>query len=399
MFVDSLLNLSSKIVAKCLAEGRYKHLDIDLNPSLSDQVFSEVVKLPSISSNPLKEDTGLKLNLTKFETDALPVFGEDLANLHRHDIRSLAITLVEFLDDFKYEPKEDEDEEDMQLDIVRVLKTCLNEKSCQNLEHLSSNLFECFPDGWAELVDELLPNLISFAPVGLYNLTGIGHLRNLQILTLEGSSAYSNYDVEPVLELPNLRVLIVIYCKSFMTTMSHCNGTLQNLRFLEFYGSEITEEQLRQLVARHPSLETIAFLDTPCDETDFSDLPITVFNLATIQSTMTILSYILDRIFGDSNEWHVETSIDRLGELLETETIQGFKEDEFLKLMMEVTLKVSDEENSQVATCLIPYFQRIFPYQSMTEILRKLHPKSPLFVERRWAAQTVLRYFPDPVRF
>uniref|UniRef100_A0A1I7TUG2 EF-hand_like domain-containing protein n=1 Tax=Caenorhabditis tropicalis TaxID=1561998 RepID=A0A1I7TUG2_9PELO len=92
--------------------------------------------------------------------------------------------------------------------------------------------------------------------------------------------------------------------------------------------------------------------------------------------------------------------INRMAELLEKKRVgDGLKEDEFLKLMMEVTRKFPYFRNgtNQVTQCLIPYFKRIFPGQSMTEILQNLDPKSPLFSERRWAAQTVLRYFPEPV--
>uniref|UniRef100_A0A1I7TVM7 F-box domain-containing protein n=1 Tax=Caenorhabditis tropicalis TaxID=1561998 RepID=A0A1I7TVM7_9PELO len=387
MFVDSLSEISSKIVAKCLTEGSYKHLDINLNASLSDQVFSKLTELTDYNYSPvIAKETGLKLNLSNFDTEGLPVSREDLVNLSRHEIRSLAIGLVKIFHVPEYRIGKNRD----QIDIERVLKTCLNERSRQNLRHLSCDFFECFPNGWSESIGELLPNLLSFSPVGMDNLTGIGHLKNLQILTFDDSSFDSTEQLKDVFELPNLRVLNIRYCYSFFETLLFCNGTFQNLKLIDCFDSEITETQLRTLVERNPSLETISLLGTPCDYTDFSDLSVTVLNLATIQSTMNSLGYKLNQKFGCSYRWEVVMTVNRLAVLLETEG--GFKEDEFLKLMMKVTQKcpIFGGEENGVAKCLIQYFKRFFPDQSMAEILQKLDPRDPLFVERRWAAQTVL---------
>uniref|UniRef100_A0A1I7TVM3 F-box domain-containing protein n=1 Tax=Caenorhabditis tropicalis TaxID=1561998 RepID=A0A1I7TVM3_9PELO len=355
------------------------------------------MEIPAASSPVIAKETGLKLNLTKFDSEGLPISYEDLVNLHSHDIRSLDIALQHLFEVPEYIIETDEEDED-QIDIVRVLKTCLNENSLQNLRHLSCDFFECFPNNWSKSIGELLPNLVSFEPACIYDLTGIGHFKNVQILSLFRSPFNSTENLEDILKLPSLRVLILAYCDGFFETLLLCNGTFQNLKLIDCLKSDITETQLRILVRRHPSLETIALLETPCDHTDFSDLPITVFNLATFQSTMNTLHYALDKRAAYVFCSRLSESINRLAELLEIETIQGFKEDEFLKMMMQVADKCPrlGGEKDGVAKCLIPYFKRIFPDQSITEILQKLDSRDALFVERRWAAQTVLRFFPEP---
>uniref|UniRef100_A0A1I7TUG7 EF-hand domain-containing protein n=1 Tax=Caenorhabditis tropicalis TaxID=1561998 RepID=A0A1I7TUG7_9PELO len=113
---------------------------------------------------------------------------------------------------------------------------------------------------------------------------------------------------------------------------------------------------------------------------------------------MRTLRYAINR----RNGIHVEevgSSIDRLAELLETKRVGGeLKEDEFLKLMMETTRKCPwrSEGKNQVTKCLVPYFKRCFPDQSITEILQNLDPEASLFIERRWAAQLALKDFPEP---
>uniref|UniRef100_A0A1I7TVM5 Mitochondrial ATP synthase regulatory component factor B n=2 Tax=Caenorhabditis tropicalis TaxID=1561998 RepID=A0A1I7TVM5_9PELO len=364
MFVPSLLNLSTKVVAKCLAEGRYRHFNINLNAKLSDQIFYEIVKLPSLYKRPhaassfaITEKTGLRLNLTKFDTDRHPVSCEDLVNLHRHNIQSLTIVLYKILGQPEYRIKTGKGR--YKLDIFRILKTCLNERSRQNLRHLSCDSIEHFPHGWTEKVGELLPNLVTFAPYDMNDMTGIRHLKNLQTLFLYGLELDSTEDLEELFKLPNLQALDLTYCDDLFENLLLYDRSFQNLKLIDCYKSDITEAQLREMVRRNPSLETIALLDTPCDETDFSDLPITVLNLANYESTMKTLRYTLDRSYGNPYPWEVDTIIDRLGELLHNETIQGFKEDEFLKLIMEMTREYppSAEEKNRVAACLIPYFK------------------------------------------
>uniref|UniRef100_A0A1I7TVM6 F-box domain-containing protein n=1 Tax=Caenorhabditis tropicalis TaxID=1561998 RepID=A0A1I7TVM6_9PELO len=401
MFVPSLFELSATVVAKYSVDGSYRNLDINLDTKLSDQVFPEIVKLYrlprlSVSSPLIREEIGLKLNLSKFDTNGYPVSRGDLVKLHSHNIRSLAVSLVDIPGVQEYWVQNYEEDEE-QLDIVRILKTCLNERSRQNLMHLSCDCFEYFPNNWSESIGELLPNLVSFAPIFIKDLRGVCHLKNLQILTLSRSSLKSTENLKDVFELRNLRVLNVSESEFFFEALLLCNGTFQNLKLIDFFKSDISETQLRTLVERNPSLETISLLETPCDYTDFSDLPVTVFNLATIESTMNTLRFSLDK--RDAYGWRVSKSIDRLVELMCDITIQGFKEDEFLKMMMEVIKKCPSlrKKSNEVTDCLILYFKHFFPGQSMREILKKLDPKSPLFVERRWAAQTVLRFFLEPV--
>uniref|UniRef100_A0A1I7TUG6 Methyltransf_21 domain-containing protein n=1 Tax=Caenorhabditis tropicalis TaxID=1561998 RepID=A0A1I7TUG6_9PELO len=156
MFVDSLVKLSSKIVAKCLVEDRYKNLDFSLLPSLSDQVFYEVINISS--SNYLRviaKETGLKLNLTRFNSIISPVSRNDLANLQLHDIQRLILDLGGFEDEFTVKT-----EEGTILDIIGILKTILNEESRKNLRKLIIEDYGGnFERKWVQKLAELLPNL------------------------------------------------------------------------------------------------------------------------------------------------------------------------------------------------------------------------------------------------
>uniref|UniRef100_A0A1I7TVK9 FTH domain-containing protein n=1 Tax=Caenorhabditis tropicalis TaxID=1561998 RepID=A0A1I7TVK9_9PELO len=103
MFVDSLLNLSVKAVAKCFCEARYEHIDFSLNEPISDLVFNEVAKAEnevsnfrSIVSSIISKQSGLKLNLTKFNSNSRFAYRFDMEHLHLHDIRSLDINLYCF---------------------------------------------------------------------------------------------------------------------------------------------------------------------------------------------------------------------------------------------------------------------------------------------------------------
>uniref|UniRef100_A0A1I7TVL8 FBD domain-containing protein n=1 Tax=Caenorhabditis tropicalis TaxID=1561998 RepID=A0A1I7TVL8_9PELO len=413
MFVDSLLKLSTKVVAKSLAEDRYQHLDITLEAPLSDQVFSEVTKLkvsnfPSICSSIIAKESGLKLNLTHFDSNSFSVDRFDMENLCLHDIRSLVVDLDTIIEIEEYMIEKS-------IDIARVFRMWLNEESCQNLRELKIKGEQRLHGNWTEQLGKLLPNLQSFnchledtyhfpslcesfpnlvalKPSYVDNLEGIRYLKNLQLLTLYSPSIDMTEFVEDLLELLNLRVLDVTGSSGFFEYLLLCDGTFQTLKFIECSESDITETQLRELVKRHPSLKSIALLGTSCDYIDFSDLPITVLNFSTFESTIGTIRYTL--LHKGFEDFGCPNSILRLAELLENGTIRGFKEEEFLKTMMKVTQKCPPLED-QVTKCLISYFKRFFPDQSMKNIIKNLDPKSALFIERRWAAQTVSRYFPD----
>uniref|UniRef100_A0A1I7TUG4 FTH domain-containing protein n=1 Tax=Caenorhabditis tropicalis TaxID=1561998 RepID=A0A1I7TUG4_9PELO len=306
-------------------------------------------------------------------------------------------------------------------DIIEILKTILNEKSRLNLRELTIEGYDHFERDWVEKLADLLPNLqiLDFefsdrmdvrAVCRLFpnlvhlnirkkhSLKEIHHLKNLQTLCITGSVFKSSANLKGLFDLPNLRVLDVCESQGFFSNLLLLDGSFQDLRIIECDMSDITEQQLRTLVARNQCLEIISVIGTPCELVDFSDLPVTVLNLKTFKSCMSSLHNVVNR--KEFNMVQLEKPIDRMTELLKKKRVgDGLKEDEFLKLMMEVTRKFPyfRDRKIQVTKCLIPYFKRIFPGQSMTEILRNLDPKSPLFPERRWAAQTVLRYFPEPV--
>uniref|UniRef100_A0A1I7TUD3 F-box domain-containing protein n=1 Tax=Caenorhabditis tropicalis TaxID=1561998 RepID=A0A1I7TUD3_9PELO len=417
MFVDSLLKLSIEKVAECLVKGHYKHLDFSLEAPLSDQVFSEVNKIKEYYeySPVIAKETGLKLNIKNFNFESIPICGKDFENLHLHDIDSLVIDLDRLyeIDDYDREGT---------YNIVLILKTCLNERSRQNLRKLALKGYADFEKNWVEKLADLLPNLQSFDhwfdeeedvlticrffPSLIHlnihdscNLNEIHRLKNLQSLNMNCSLFESSEGLGRLFELPNLLLLDVSKSDGFFRNLLLCEGTFQNLRFIESSGSDITETQLRRLVDRNPSLETIIVLGTPCQYTDFSDLPVTILNLANFKSTMNTLNYTLNK--NKIKKKQVYNSIDRLEALQKNRTVKGFKEDEFLNLMMKVTQKCQPQgaEKNMVAKCLIPYFKRLFPKEPINEVLQNLDPKDPLFIERRWAAQTVLRYFPELARY
>uniref|UniRef100_A0A1I7TVN3 FTH domain-containing protein n=2 Tax=Caenorhabditis tropicalis TaxID=1561998 RepID=A0A1I7TVN3_9PELO len=314
------------------------HLDMSLEASISDQIFSEVIKYRSSRSFVLSKEAGLILNLTSFSS--YPV--SQNVNLQLYDIRSLTINLIEFRYNSEYII---ETEEGPRQDIIGILKTLLNEKSRQNLRELRFEGYGRFERNWVEKVGEMLPNLQIFDLCS--SLNQIHGLKNLQALILKELVFQSAEGFQRLFELPSLQVLDVSETKGFFRNLSLCEGTFQNLRFIECWWSDITETQLRDLVRRHSSLKVLAVL-----------------------------------------------------EILGQRTIGGVKEEEFLKLMMKVTHKypILGGEKNKVAKCLIPYFKCIFPNQSIINIIKTLDPKAPLFSERKWAAKTVLRFFPEPVR-
>uniref|UniRef100_A0A1I7TVL4 F-box/LRR-repeat protein n=2 Tax=Caenorhabditis tropicalis TaxID=1561998 RepID=A0A1I7TVL4_9PELO len=352
MFVLSLLQLSSKVVAKCLIGGRYRHLDITFEAPLSDTIFCEVTKIIHYRSSRVQMEPGLELNISIYDCNLHGVYSERFENLHLHKIQSLVLDLDAFFW-FYYSEDMIETENGERFDII-----------------------------------------VSFAPDFITDLRGIHHLKNLQMVSLHRSSFESPEQLKDLFGVPNLRILDVSYSNGFFENLLICHGSFQNLRFIECLGSDINETQLRELIGRHPALESVALLETSCENIKFSDLPVTTLNLATFPSTMDTLRYILSKRNYTDFESQVDKLIDRLAELLEN---RGFKEHEFLKIMMKVTQKCPPlgEERNQVTKCLIPYFKRFFPDQSMKNITKNLYPKSALFIERRWAAQTVLRYFPD----
>uniref|UniRef100_A0A1I7TVK1 F-box domain-containing protein n=1 Tax=Caenorhabditis tropicalis TaxID=1561998 RepID=A0A1I7TVK1_9PELO len=412
MFVDSLLKLSSKAVAKGLKEGFYKHHNVSLEPPLSDKVFDEVVMITADCSPVLAKETGLKLNLTNFYSNWFIVTHTDMKNLHSHDIRSVALNLNEFskVPEFIIETDEGED----QLDIFLVLKTCLNENSLQNLKHLDLYYSGDLPDDWVQLIGSLLPNLQSFKCQTVSkeefelicrsfpNLTRLEinyansdtlndtfNLKNLQVFEMIHSTFVSSENLEKLFEIPNLRVLDVSWSEGFFENLLLCDGTFQNLKFIECGGSNITQTQLRDLVARHPSLESIAILETPCDLVDFSDVGIKVMNLGTIESTMHTLHYSLYQHNGYRLSDQTRRCIDRIKTFLEDETIpEGFREDEFLELMM----KAYRSYDFNVIDCLVLFIKHMFPGQPIDDVIQNEQSKTPLFVKRRWAAQVVSTY-------
>uniref|UniRef100_A0A1I7TVL3 F-box domain-containing protein n=1 Tax=Caenorhabditis tropicalis TaxID=1561998 RepID=A0A1I7TVL3_9PELO len=411
MPVDSLLNISTNAVAIGLVEDHYRHLDISLGEPLSNQVFSRLTRITDNCSSVIAKESGLKLNLTEFGISSFADSPEDYENLRLHDIRSLGLDLNKFLNAPKYRIGTKRG-----VDIVRILKTCLNEESRQNLKHLEFYDLAEFPDDWIENIGETLPNLrifsgpirdkdfervcrsfsnlVSFTPILVNDLTGIRHLKNLQVLTVLKSRFKSPEQLEELFESPNLRALDVLNSKGFFENILLCERSFQNLNYLEC--DDITEKQIRTLVERNPSLETINLLHASCKFVDFSDLPVTVINLGTFESTMKVLHNTLDKTVISENRI-VGNSIIGFKKLLKRRNIPGFKEDDFLKIMKEVTLKLprAESKHNLVSMCLHRYFKRFFPDQLMKNIIKNLDPMSALFVKRRWAARLVLRYLSE----
>uniref|UniRef100_A0A1I7TUG3 FBD domain-containing protein n=1 Tax=Caenorhabditis tropicalis TaxID=1561998 RepID=A0A1I7TUG3_9PELO len=155
MFVDSLVELSSKVVAKCLVEDRYKHLDLSLEASLNDQIVRQVTRgRREFPASLIAKESGLKLNVTHFYS--FPNSRKGLMDFQLHDIQSVYLTLYNFL-----EVKEFRTGNGGYLDIVDYLRTILNEKSRQNLRELTIEGYGNFEGNWVEKMAELLPNLQS----------------------------------------------------------------------------------------------------------------------------------------------------------------------------------------------------------------------------------------------
>uniref|UniRef100_A0A1I7TVM0 FBD domain-containing protein n=1 Tax=Caenorhabditis tropicalis TaxID=1561998 RepID=A0A1I7TVM0_9PELO len=410
MFVPSLLHFSSKAVAKYFVEGRYKNLEFSLGEPVSDRVFSEVLKTDYNWSSVIAKETGLELNLTSF--DAYPFSHRDLENLQFHNIRSVVIESEEFCEDPEYTIGEIEGGEKI-LDIVRILKTCLNENSRQNLKKLHLLWCNVFPDDWIEKVAELLPslrsfqckfiddedfgrachlfpNLVSFAP-GFLN-DRIGSLKNLQMLTLHDTRFHLPEQLNGLFELLNLRVLDVSCSERFFENLLLCEGTFQNLKFLECEESDIDETQVLSLVARYSSLKSIGLLYTSCEGTDFSDLPITVLNVATIESIMEALKHKLNETKDDETD-EVDGLMDCLWELwykkqIEDDVFPRLNENLFLRLMMKVTVKCPHLIRKQVIMCLILYYNHAINNQSRTNALQNPNPESFVFFGRQWVLQS-----------
>uniref|UniRef100_A0A1I7TVL2 FTH domain-containing protein n=1 Tax=Caenorhabditis tropicalis TaxID=1561998 RepID=A0A1I7TVL2_9PELO len=413
MPVPSLVNLSSKVVAQCLAKDRYRHRNISLGEPLSDQVFFRLTRITRNVSHVIAKESGLKLNLTEFHSGPFQVSPEDYENLRLHDIRSLGLDLNKFSNDPEYRGATKRG-----VDIVLVLKVCLNPDSRQYLKQLKFYYLGELPDNWIELLGETLPNLqnlncrikdedlgrvcksfpnlVSLTPVLVDDLTGIRHAKNLQKLTFIKSGFKSPEQLKELFELPNLRALDISGSVGFFENILLCEGSFQNLKYVECGESHITGTQIRTLVERNPSLEIIHLLHASCKFVDFSDLPVTVINLGTFESIMNVLRNRLDKFVLPGDEI-VENSLSGLEKVLKRRNISGFKEYEFLKMMKEVTLKISpeDDEENLVAICLHRYFKRFFPRQSMKKIIKNLDRKSPLFVKRRWAARLVMRYLSE----
>uniref|UniRef100_A0A1I7TUJ0 F-box domain-containing protein n=1 Tax=Caenorhabditis tropicalis TaxID=1561998 RepID=A0A1I7TUJ0_9PELO len=415
MLVDSLLKLCSKKAAKYLLEDRYKHLDFTLQPPLSDQVFREVSLKDKNYSDIITQETGVKLNLTKFTHFPYKVTLKAIESLHLHDLESLVLGRSGFSDLLEYIIIT---EERSYVDIVRLLKTCLTENSRKNLKHLELGFCNFYPDGWIESIGELVPNLLSFkcdvfpkkvdkAFPNLVHLSfrddsaisenfdEIGRLKNLQTLCIPWRLFSSPEQLKGILELPNLRVLDISSATGFYENLLLCDGKFQNLKHLDCYGSvDLTETVLRTIVERNPSLEEIIAHDTDSEFVDFSDLGIKVSNLATVSSTMDSLDYIMH--YNYRYLWWEETTKDcfeRLKERLENGMAGLFDEDVFLELMMKAFHRGTEE----VTQCLIAFFKHLFPGKSIKEVLRHLdaQPKTPVLAKQRWAAQIVSYYYED----
>uniref|UniRef100_A0A1I7TVL0 F-box domain-containing protein n=1 Tax=Caenorhabditis tropicalis TaxID=1561998 RepID=A0A1I7TVL0_9PELO len=285
----SLISLSSKAVAKYLIAGCYKHLDSSLGEPLSDKVFDEVAtykhkvsNFRSSVSSIIAKQSGLKLNLTRFDSYLFFVNRFDLENLYLHNIQSLDIDfgwfcgVTEYIIEYRGEKGI--------LDAVRILKRCLNEKSRQNLKKLGIGRYLKLQENWIEEVGKLFPNLrgfacrfedekhferacksfpnlFSFASSYRNDLRGLCHLKNLQILILDGSSVNSPEELRELFELPNLRILKASFSQGFFENLLRCDGTFKNLQYIECRQSDITETQFRALVGRHPSIKAIAALN------------------------------------------------------------------------------------------------------------------------------------------
>uniref|UniRef100_A0A1I7UWQ3 BTB domain-containing protein n=1 Tax=Caenorhabditis tropicalis TaxID=1561998 RepID=A0A1I7UWQ3_9PELO len=409
--------------------SHYKSLDYTLEAPLSDKVFLQVMKFGSICypfviisidlHRIIAKEIGLKLNLTRaFVTNPLE-------NPLLQDLRSVILDLSGFYrgPEYKIGKREGKDI----LDINRILKTCLNENSRQNLIHLQLRNYEFFADNWIEELKETLPSLQSlkcesiskeecamicrFYPnlvslkineAKIENLKEISQLKNLQILGMTYSSFESSDALKSLFDLPNLRLIKVTSSRNFFERLLHCDGTFRNLRFIECKESDITETQLKELVDRHPTLECIAVLETPCEIINFPNLQTKVLNLGNIKSTMDTLYYILHQTDWFSRSYDVNKCIQKIEQLLEHAVIlKGFEEEEFLNLMMESVnfyqSYMKSEETSKIRKCLFLFLKRSFRGKSKEDILKSLdiQPKTSLLTKRRWAAQTVFEYYKD----
>uniref|UniRef100_A0A1I7U8E5 FBD domain-containing protein n=1 Tax=Caenorhabditis tropicalis TaxID=1561998 RepID=A0A1I7U8E5_9PELO len=421
MLVESLITLASKKVAEYLTKGYYEGLDMILNETMSDQLFSHsIIWKSSYLSSIFAKESGLKFNLTTVAHN-IRMSPKDYECLQFHAIRSIRIGCDDFKDFQEY--RIENGDEESRIDIIRILDTCLNESSCEHLRRLELFYPERLSDDWMEIVGKLLPNLqslicrlpkeesfrrvcmsfpnlihldIGFTYNG--NLNAIRHLKNLQILVLEGSVFDSHEGLEGLFELQNLRVIEAPYTHGFIENLLNFDRPLMNLRFLVCFSSDITEEELRRVVEISPSLEQIDVFETSCELTDFSEIPVKVVNLGTIESTMRTL-----RLYSQIHYDYMDTCCDRISFFLENETkCQGFKEEKFLELMMEV-FDVDDTEESFIR-CLKQFYEYSFPDQSMTNIIKNIDSNTPLdaskkalLAKRKWAAQVVLSHFPEEV--
>uniref|UniRef100_A0A1I7TC24 F-box/LRR-repeat protein n=1 Tax=Caenorhabditis tropicalis TaxID=1561998 RepID=A0A1I7TC24_9PELO len=403
MFVESLVSLSAKKVAESSEIGCYENFNWTLEEPFNSQVVAHLTRIP--------EQTGLKFNFDKLDTQKYKLSPEDLSTLHNHNIRSLVIDTFQ-----SWKLLESEDKKS--LDIVSILTACLNPSSRQNLKNLRIIGSAVFPDDWVEKVAEMLPNLQSFECEiktekefrsiceffpklvhlkvlgdSLKTICGIGRLKSLQVFDASFLQLDSPEQLKELFEIPNLRILDIPFSQDVIRNILLCDATLPNLRYLECYGSDITEEQMRTVVEKYPSLQLIGIIGTSCELIDFSNL--NVLQLATFKSTMNVLRQMSNRCDQKLDGRILNECMSRVENLLEHGTMDGFEEEVFLDLMMKVALKLEFyyKDTRLLVKILTLYFKRVPQHLDSIAGLR-----TQLLVKRQWAAETVLRYSPGDLK-
>ncbi|CAP34246.2 Protein CBG16148 [Caenorhabditis briggsae] len=299
----------SEFAAKSVAQGIVNEtisLDFRLDTKCSNAIVREIFNEDKVCGENYRklEEYKNQLSVTKIDFRKYDVDTEAVLNLANFNLVSLDFGEMWFLEMDFPDPEYGEEF----LDIVTMFDRSMNNYSRRSLIHLGMASDQGYIKGWEKEVEDLFhidischtfdddrfqfpsfcasfSNLrvldISYVK-GLSSLHGINKLENLQNLLLCHEDLDNINEYKELFELKTLKHLDVSsnhFSDNWSETgtnpirdMLAAGVRMEALEFLDCSTTAVTEHELEEFVKNHSSLQTIAAICTPCNQSTISGM-------------------------------------------------------------------------------------------------------------------------------
>ncbi|EGT51321.1 hypothetical protein CAEBREN_12087 [Caenorhabditis brenneri] len=310
----TLLVIAARNVAEYILQGKYKGVDYELCDTGSNIIFDRVKELKYELDTEEQEQVAdeillkmVKPSKMNFETHRLREMREwDLEMLREQNLKELKMGDMSNLKDYV---KEFDEETVKKLrrkqpvtardyfDIIDLLNQNLKLETKTSLTKLDiskshyDRLDNPFPENWTQAISQMLPNLktlkiagqnlpkaefrvlcnsfpnlisLDIAATGLVDLTGIAKLQKLEELAMGGLPISSRKGLNDLYKLKNLKRLNLNEHRNFanknntvITHFARSDKSIPGLLEFDCSKSQIKQEELDEIVERHPTLKKI----------------------------------------------------------------------------------------------------------------------------------------------